>query len=73
MLIADEGTDMRSWFQYAGLESFPYLLCREGLDVYLFNRRGSVFSRNNDYFDPDSAEYWDFGIEDGAVDLGAAI
>ena len=48
-------------------KSSPFVLAKNGYDVWLSNARGCSFSRMHKYLDPeDDDEYWDFWFEDMA-------
>ncbi|KAI5633529.1 alpha/beta-hydrolase lipase region domain-containing protein [Phthorimaea operculella] len=55
-------------------KSLPYILSEAGYDVWLANVRGNTYSRAHKYKTTDSAEFWNFSIQDVAeYDLPAVI
>lgn len=55
-------------------KSLPYLLAKEGYDVWIGNNRGSTYSMKHITYDIDSMKYWDFSFHElGVYDLPAMI
>jgi pimeloyl-ACP methyl ester carboxylesterase len=47
-------------------QSLGFILADRGYDVWLGNSRGNAFSRNHTAFQPTSALFWDFSLDDMA-------
>ena len=66
-----------SWvFFQLGKNSLPFLLTDEGYDVWIGNSRGTLFSLDHIYKDPNklNGDYWDFSLDDNVeYDLPATI
>jgi lysosomal acid lipase/cholesteryl ester hydrolase len=62
-------------FAVNGNQSTAFILAKQGYDVWLGNSRGSKYSREHLYWDPnEDEEYWNFSWEQmGVYDLPAAI
>uniref|UniRef100_A0A8D8WXT6 Lipase member K n=1 Tax=Cacopsylla melanoneura TaxID=428564 RepID=A0A8D8WXT6_9HEMI len=52
----------------------PFLISKSGLDVWLGNLRGNVYSRHHAKLSPDKMEFWEFSLDEhGSRDLPAMI
>lgn len=55
-------------------KSLPYLLAKEGHDIWLGNNRGNTYSMKHKIYDVDSIKFWDFSFHElGVYDLPAMI
>lgn len=64
---------MQLWFgNYLYLSAF--ILANQGYDVWLYNARGTKYSRNHTILNPKSDEFWNFSWHEmGIYDLPATI
>ena len=77
VVFLQHGLTDTSWtFFQLGSKSLPFLLLKEGFDVWLGNIRGNIFSHNHIYKNPNDLKsgYWDYSIDDFVqYDLPAMI
>lgn len=53
-----------------GSDSLPFLLARQGYDVWLANARGSIYSRSHIKYSTKSDDFWNFSFDEiGRYDL----
>ncbi|XP_025017565.1 lipase member K-like isoform X2 [Tetranychus urticae] len=53
--------------------SLAFLLSNSGYDVWLANNRGNSYSQNHTTLDPEDDEFWDFTIDDMAMQDTSAV
>eukprot|EP00455_Lapot_gusevi_P028846 TRINITY_DN3089_c0_g2_i1.p1 TRINITY_DN3089_c0_g2~~TRINITY_DN3089_c0_g2_i1.p1 ORF type:complete len:459 (-),score=70.59 TRINITY_DN3089_c0_g2_i1:74-1450(-) len=53
--------------------ALAYLLVEQGYDVFIGNNRGNVYSRRHRKYHSSQAEFWDFSIDELALDVKANI
>ena len=56
-----------TWVVNDARQSLGLILVDHGYDVWLANSRGSTFSRNHTGFAPESANFWDFTMDEMAT------
>ena len=55
-------------------KSLPYLLAKEGYDIWLGNNRGNTYSMKHTNYGVDTTSFWDFSFHElGIYDLPAKI
>lgn len=54
--------------------NLPYILSKEGYDVWLGNTRGNRFCRNHETLDPEQKEFWNYNLQEIATfDIKASL
>ncbi|XP_035703693.1 gastric triacylglycerol lipase isoform X2 [Folsomia candida] len=76
MLQHGQGANGLAWLIQGGSRNFAMLLADSGLDVFILNARGSIYSQGHidPSFSPDNVKYWDFSFHEmGIYDLPAIV
>lgn len=73
-LLAGIYASSDAWLLNGHENSLPYLLWRNGFDVWLGNNRGNIYSRENIYYNSTDREFWQFSWHEMSVyDMPATI
>lgn len=73
-LLAGIYASSDAWLLNGKENSLPYLLSREGFDVWLGNNRGNIYSKLNVYYNASDPQFWSFSWHEMSIyDMPAMI
>ncbi|XP_073819186.1 lipase 3 isoform X1 [Musca autumnalis] len=74
LLLAGIYASSDAWLLNGPDNSLPYLLSRNGFDVWLGNNRGNIYSRHNVFLNASDPEFWNFSWHEmGVYDMTAIM